>query len=112
MALNDLIWNKFTRIIGTLAALAVPYAVGCEGDTTNNTYEGSGNGGGDHYATCQSACEYSREVSHCGGWDEDNDMQQCLKGCEKHTSSPSGRKAYFNCIFDTCESEDCTGTYN
>ncbi len=99
MGINDLIGNKFTRVIGTLAALAVPHVVGCEGDTTN-VYEGSG--GSDHYATCESGCEYLYEVWPCGEQDE-NDTMQCIEVCEKHTSSLSERKAYFNCVLDTCE---------
>ena len=44
MALNDLLQNRFIRIMGTLAALAVPAGLGCEADegTTNNYYGGGG----------------------------------------------------------------------
>ncbi len=38
MALNDLLSNKFTRIMGTLAALAVPAGLACEADEGSQIY--------------------------------------------------------------------------
>ncbi len=68
MAINDLLQNRFTRIIGTLAALAVPVGLACEADegTTNNYYSGSSgsNSSGsvnplclDYYSLQKSCCD-------------------------------------------------------
>ncbi|MBI4983222.1 hypothetical protein HZC32_01080 [Candidatus Woesearchaeota archaeon] len=83
MALNDLIGNKFFRIAGTLAALTVPYVVGCEGDTTN-VYEGDGSG------LLEKACN-----STCSDYE-----------CAKMYGFPASKECYDVCInqFSDCES--------
>ncbi|MBI4981451.1 hypothetical protein HZC30_07925 [Candidatus Woesearchaeota archaeon] len=102
MALNDLIGNKFFRVAGALAALAAPYVVGCEGDsTTNKNYYGEGNGsGGSGEYSCESACQNmsdccksgEKKKQHC--YDEEKgewkgyvyDVPGCTVGCENYPS--------------------------
>ncbi len=113
MALNDLIGNKFTRIIGTLAALTVPYVVSCEGDSTTNVYgEGNGGGGSGGYS-CESACQNmsdccksgEKKKQHC--YDEEKgewkgyvyDVPGCTASCENDSSEFPGGMIKCNTLY-------------
>ncbi|MBI4980053.1 hypothetical protein HZC30_00680 [Candidatus Woesearchaeota archaeon] len=102
MAINDLIGNKFFRIAGTLAALTVPYVVGCEGDTTN-VYEGSGGGGSNCTEWTDTfiskCCQYPIEGSTC------TDRDVMIQRCEIDLQDDGSEKLneVYECWYAVCD---------
>lgn len=101
MAINDLIRN-----ITVVAALAVPTAVGCEGDTTN-VYEGNG-GGGSGGSSCSAYCDRFLECDPDFFYGKNDDMNECTGECNAEISMNSKCGSLYEEVISCFTSGDCS----